>query len=180
MPDQLEFDFTPKKEKEDLTIFKPGENVEICPHCGRRCVTWKKSIISTAVRSLINLVYLSPDNRYVHLDDFILVKSDRGNGNFSQLKNWKLVWPRKNDDPKKRASGYYRPTEFGRNFVLHGAGINKYIVTRDNVLLGTLPPVVNVVEAGKLSFNYAVLMAENGFGSVMDALRTQMYEEDKL
>lgn len=177
MPDQLEFDFTPKKEKEDLTIFKVGENVEICPHCGQRIITWKKSIISTAVRALMSLVHLSHNGQYVHLDDFNLVQKDR---NFSQLKHWKLVSTMPNDDPAKRASGFYRPTDLGRSFVFNRTGIDKYIVTRNNVLLGTLPPVINIIEAGKLDFNFAVLMAENGFGSVMDALRTQMYEEDKL
>ena len=76
-----------------------------CPCCMQLYKVWRKKPISTAVAALCRLVSLQEhNNQYYHLDDFNVVPKDR---NFNQLINWGLMVPHKDDDKKKRSSGFW-------------------------------------------------------------------------
>ena len=135
--------------------------IEKCHHCGHEKKTWKKSIISSAVAALCKLVNLY-NGTALHLDDFIVVNSDRGNGNFSQLVHWKLVTPEtNNDDETKRTSGKWHPTQKGIEFALGNIQIPKYILTCENILIEHEEPMIDVEEALNNRFDYSELIRNN-------------------
>lgn len=130
-----------------------------CPCCERMYKVWRKKPISTAVASMIRLHRLQGESdNYVHLDKFNVVKKDR---NFNQLVNWKLVEPQKNDDENKRASGYWRLTEAGKEFVKGNLTIKKYVFTLNNKVIGYSTERVSVSGCLGKKFSYIELMTDN-------------------
>lgn len=125
-----------------------------CPVCGQEVRTWKKPMISTAVASLIRLVAMYR-GRALHHDEFTVLLKDR---NFSQLKLWGLVVPEANDDPAKRSSGKWHPTEKGIEFATERNVVPKYVITRANRVVGFEGPAIGVREALGSRFNYRELI----------------------
>lgn len=133
---------------------------DVCPHCGHVSRIWKKGLISTAAASLCRLVEMY-QGEPIHIDDFTVLAKDR---NFSQLKLWGLIARSPNDDPRKRASGKWVPTERGIQFARGEIQVMKYVVTRDNEIIRFDPPMIGVKEALGRKFDYRVLMGLNRSG----------------
>jgi len=131
----------------------------ICPCCERKAQVWKKRPISSAVAGLVRLVNMY-DGEPIHLDQFNMSRSDRGNGNFSQLQLWGLVERADNSDPKKRSSGMYSPTRKGVDFVYRLITIDKYKYTLNDEIIRTEGPRVKVTDILKDKFDYEALMKD--------------------
>ncbi len=148
MPEQIEL-FEPSDEE----IGNEGGEV-LCPMCGSRIREWRKALISTAVASLCRLVAVY-HGRAIHHDEFTVLLKDR---NFSQLKLWGLVVPDENDDPMKRSSGRWHPTEKGIGFVMERTVIPKFVVTKHNRIIRFDGPYIGVREALGPRFDYRELI----------------------
>lgn len=157
--------FDPEKSRDEqardigkfVEDFKRGGE---CPRCGVTTVEWKKTIISTAVASLVKLVSLY-EGTPIHFDNFTVLKKDR---NFSQLVNWDLIVSCPNDDQNKRTAGKWSPTKRGIDFVNKKVFIPKYIVTFDNKLIRHEGPHIDIEEALNDRFDYGGLLAINNLG----------------
>ena len=130
-----------------------------CPCCTQMYKVWRKRPISTAVASMCKLFQMQQTtDKYFHLDDFSVLPKDR---NFSQLINWDLVEPMRNNDKDKRASGYWRLTTTGRGFVAGAFRIQKYVFTLNNKVVGYSEEKATVEECLGKKFSYAELMNDN-------------------
>lgn len=145
MAKQLFFNFPQIKENEP------------CPCCGHVERVWRKNIVSTAAASLVRLVLIYEDE-YLHLDQFTVLAKDR---NFSQLYLWGLAMPKKNQDSAKRASGMWRPTKKGIDFVYKKITLPKYIITRSNQVLRFEGHQVDIINVLGQKFDYATLLMLN-------------------
>ena len=135
-----------------------GDGDEICPYCGQRVRVWKKALISTAVASLVQLVRRY-EGEAIHHDDFAVLLKDR---NFSQLKLWGLNEPAANNDPAKRTSGKWHPTDKGIEFAVGRRVVPKYVVTKANRVVRFDGPYIGVREAIGAKFNYRELIGLQG------------------
>jgi hypothetical protein len=135
-----------------------GDGDENCPCCGQRVRVWKKTLISTAVASLVQLVR-QYQGEAIHHDQFTVLLKDR---NFSQLKLWGLIASAANDDQSKRSSGRWHPTDKGIEFAVERRVVPKYVITRSNRVLRFEGPFVGVREALGGRFDYRKLIGMQG------------------
>jgi len=154
--------------KQFVRDHRGDKNGCICPCCEQKAMQWKKSLISTAVASLVKLVRVYKGD-HIHLDEFNVVAKDR---NFSQLKLWDLVRTLPSDE--KRSSGMWAPTKLGVDFAKGRVNIPKYVITYNNVRIGYDKPLVGVKEILENKFNYYELLGLQGY---MTTDQTFSYEQ---
>ncbi|MHC5213957.1 MAG: hypothetical protein ACYSOO_05155 [Planctomycetota bacterium] len=131
-----------------------AENKGICPCCGQKIQIWRKSIISTAVASLCQLVRMY-DGKPIHHDKFTVLLKDR---NFSQLALWGLVEPAAPRTATENSAGMWSPTQKGIDFVRGKVAVQQYVETYDNILLGFDGPEIGVIDALRKRFDYNDLL----------------------
>lgn len=133
-----------------------AENKGICPCCNQKIQVWRKSIISTAVASLCQLVRMY-DGKPIHHDKFTVLLKDR---NFSQLVLWGLIEPAAPRTATENSAGMWSPTEKGIQFVKGQITIPQYVETYNNNLLSFDGPEIGVIEALRQKFDYNDLLAD--------------------
>ena len=129
-----------------------------CPTCGRKGKIWRTSIVSTAAASLVRLVGMYSGSP-IHQDEFYVLAKDR---NFARLAKWGLINPARHEDPSKRSSGEWEPTESGILFVDGSHKVQKYLLTFDNEILGFEDPMVSIHDVLGDHFHYQNLLANQG------------------
>jgi len=137
---QTELDFSPRS--------------DTCPCCGHTARIWRKRINSQAAADLVSLV-AKYKGVALHIDTFTTLPKDR---NFSQLVLWDLIEPQINTDTKRRASGKWSPTDKGIGFALNELSVQKYVLTRENRIIGTGGGMINIHDALGQKFNYGELL----------------------
>jgi hypothetical protein len=147
LPDQLSL----AEARTSFLLEMETEREATCPCCLRKGHYWKKAMVSTAARDLIRLVELfeKAGGAPVHIDEFTQQRS-----NFYELAKWDFVARAPNDDPKKVSSGFWLPTQSGIDFAENRAQVDKYIITYDNILIGTEGPKVSIVDVLGKKYNY--------------------------
>lgn len=132
-----------------------------CPACGQFAKEYKRKLNSTMVRGLIWLVQAAgPDLDWIHVQTkgphWLVSKG----GCLATTAHWKLA-ERRPVDPRegKRASGIWRPTRLGSDFVHLRAQVPSHVYLYDNVVQGFSTEQIGVVEALGKHFNYHELMA---------------------
>lgn len=124
-----------------------------CPCCNQFAKVYKRRIYSSMALSLIKLY------RYQD-DDFKHIKEIEQRGDFTKLVHWGLVHEKTkeiNDDDKK-TSGYWRITEFGKQFVEKKVSVRTYIKLYDSLFLGFEGDEVYINDCLGKKFSYEELM----------------------
>lgn len=131
-----------------------------CPACRRYFQVYKRNINWTMTRALIWLVR----NAGLDLIDPQWVNIQQGpewllrSKQLSTLKYWNLIEPMPNDDPTKKKSGVWRPTQLGVAFVTNELHVPKYVLTYDDVVEGVSPETVSVLDCLDKHFDYGKLL----------------------
>ena len=130
-----------------------------CPVCGQLCKLYKRHLNATRARALIWLVRMyKTEPRWLHFSQEAPKDLVSKGGEFAQLRHWDLIIDKPNDDPAKRASGLWQPTQLGIDFVDDQVLVNKYVILFDNEVRGWSEAVVDIRGALGKKFNYEELM----------------------
>ena len=133
----------------------------ICPCCGQGVRLYNYKFHSSLAQCLIGLVRVFETSKnWVHVKDIPVPDgnaSSRG-GHLAKAVHWELIESRANDDSAKRTSGYWQPTQRGRDFV-HGATvIPKYVHLFNNTVYGFSAARTSIEQALGNKFDYSELM----------------------
>lgn len=126
-----------------ITSQKDGD---VCPCCDRTGRIYKWSLYRTAVQLFIYMYRVGGTTTPVHVND---VKGKfpayKGQGDGSRLRDWGLAEELRNA-PKRggRASGFWRVTELGEDFLLGRAYVDKYKSVYDGRVLSSYGPQVRI------------------------------------
>jgi hypothetical protein len=85
-------------------------------------------------------------------------------GTLATLRHWKLIEQQEQPDGErsKKASGFWRPTELGVNFVRRMARVPSHVVLYNNEVEGFTETTTDIEEALGKHFDYAELMGWGG------------------
>jgi len=146
---------------------------DICQCCGRFAKLYHRKITSAMAYGLI-LMYneskrlIEGDNSdYIHVENFFkplnIAASIRAD--IPKLRFWGLIEPAKlGSKDGNPHSGYYRLTPFGRNFVMGGVSVPKYLKIYNNecygevLIYGKATKPVTIITCLDSMFNYDELM----------------------
>jgi hypothetical protein len=130
-----------------------------CPCCGQHAQAYKRKLNAPMVAWLIWLVgeYIRTQD-WCHVNDGPVLQHRKGGGDFAKLAHWGMIIGKPNDDPSKRTSGFWAPTQYGVDFVYGSASAWKYLWIYDNRVVGHEPDVLLVKDALEEQFDYAELM----------------------
>jgi len=106
-------------------------------------------------KGLIRLYRLGGAIDYYHVSE--LGVSGTG-GEFAQLQRWGLIEDMRNEDTKKRKSGWWRLTDFGVKFVTDEIRVAAYCDTYNMRTLGFSDETTSIREALGKRFNYTEMM----------------------
>jgi hypothetical protein len=163
---QMDMLFEPPKNGNVFTPFTPSRDMQRCPTCARSVKVYKKIIHYSLALEMIYIVKLyAITNDWVRVIDVKRKVGDRhpavnvGGGDLAKLRYWGLTFPCPNDNPKKRCSGLWKPTQDGIDFVNRKHKVNKYAVTYNAEVLKLEGQLVDIVGCLKDKFDYYELMA---------------------
>jgi hypothetical protein len=132
-----------------------------CPCCGQFARVYKRKFNAGMARALIWLVTLDdnfPNPEWTDVPKVAPKWLVKIAGEFAKAAHWGLSEQMVNDDPKKRCSGLWRPTEKGRNFVYSAITIPTHVYLYDNTVVKFSNEVTNVHDALGKKFDYGELM----------------------
>lgn len=134
-----------------------------CPCCGHLVKLYKRKLNATMARLLTLVV-----RRYGITGDWIGVREDLGGvsigqagGEFAKLAHWGLVEQEYNDNPDKRTSGRWRPTDDGHAFVYRRLSVPEHVLLLSNEVIGFTDTEIGIVQALGSRFSYEELMNES-------------------
>jgi len=130
----------------------------ICPCCGQICKLYPRKLNSTMARGLIWMVReFERTGRWICVPEkaprFVLKTKEYGT-----LAHWGLVEPRPNDDPSKKRSGYWRPTQKGIDFVYRRRMVPSHVFLYNNRVRKVSTTHIYIDEALASHFDYSELM----------------------
>jgi len=131
---------------------------KICESCGSYLKVYKRKVHATIAQELINLYLAGGDEEFVHISKFF---ASAGCGDFSKAKHFGLLYkkPKDKNDIGKKASGYWRLSTAGVEFVLGEREIAKYVVMYQNKVIGYDDDImVDIEDCLGDKFNYWELM----------------------
>lgn len=144
-------------EAQEYVRIKSQDGVH-CPCCSQYVRVYSRSMYAEMARWLVLLVREHErTGDWVHAAD----TGARG-GDYAKLKAWKLVEQDINVDTNKAASGRWRPTREGIDFVHGRTKVRKKALFFDAKVMGFEGPEVSIIDALGKKFNYAELMAGTG------------------
>lgn len=131
-----------------------------CTQCGQPTNTYHRTISSGMGWKLVRLMRYDAQfpGDFAHVSQFDVAG---GRGESGILAHWGMVEERRNTDGRKKTSGYWRLTEFGKAFVRMEQYVPRYaIVASRNILLGFagMPVGIRHVLKKDNAFDYAALM----------------------
>lgn len=137
---------------------RAGEIVS-CPCCERVAKIYKRRVhtgIAVALVKLYKLSLAAPAGAYIHYTKFANSQNDR---DFNIARHWGLIEMETTEVGDKKASGNWRLTPGGIQFVAYGATIAKYIRLYDDEPRGFDGDQIKIGEALGDKFSYQELMA---------------------
>ena len=133
------------------------EDGTTCPCCGQFVKLYKRTIYAAVARELINLTRLCEGTtNFYHITDFQVKRA--GGGDLAKMEAWGLVEQQTNHETKKRTSGMWRITPYGRNFVFGLVSVPKYKHFYDGDVYKTSAEHITIRDALGKKFNYSELM----------------------
>lgn len=141
------------------------EKKRSCSECGRPVEVYHRKLSTGMAVKLVRLYHLasaSPEKSHFHVGEF---DQTGGRGELGVLSLWGLVEEKDNTDGKKRTSGFWRLTDFGRRFVEARSQVPQYALVRfRSEHLGFAGPMVGIRACLEYRnrFNYAELMKTPG------------------
>ena len=97
------------------------------------------------------------NGKWISVSDFNHEAGMRG-GDYAKLRHWGLIVQATNKDISKRASGFWKPTKKGIDFINELCTVPKSIWTYNKELLGFSDGDINIREALGNKFDYTELM----------------------
>ena len=153
------------EQAKELLRSKFHEGTE-CPCCSQYVKMYKRTITSSMAYALI-LIYryfeTKPTEEYVHLTNYLntlnIPGAVRNTGDISKLRYWGLIEekPEQREDGSKRA-GYWKITEFGRQFVRGEVGVKSHVKIYNSKSLGLVGEPIDIYQALTTKFDYKTLM----------------------
>lgn len=132
-----------------------------CPCCEQFAKVYFRQIHSTMARQLILLWQFNRKERkkFIH---FSMIRIGSGISDFSKLKYWLLVeqMPHDYDNTVSNASGYWRITQAGVDFINGILSVRKKVMIYNDDVLGFVGSKVDIHDCLGKKFNYGELMAE--------------------
>ena len=146
---------TPLGEVMDWLAANVEEGVQ-CPCCEQHAKVYKRKLNSGMARSLVWLVINTSPGEWIeisHAPNFI-----HKNREHSKLAHWGILEQQACDDTKKKDSGIWRVTDFGRDFAHERATTFSHVYLYNNHVLGFTTERVTVVDALGKDFDFQELM----------------------
>lgn len=147
-----------------------------CPCCERFFKIYRWPLNATKAKCLIGLVLVYERmNTWVHVRDIPLKDLEKigkpgkvkkigdkdvrvAGGDLAKLVHWGLIEAKRNKDTSKRASGMWRPTQRGIEFVYGDIKVPSHIYLNRNKLLKVEPVEIDISWSLKVPFNYQAIM----------------------
>lgn len=133
----------------------------VCPCCKRWAKISKRKLNSAMMRQFLWLVgEYNRRPRWIHANDEG-PKHVFKNFQLGTVAHWGLIEARPNDDPAKKTSGYWRPTDKGLEFAQARFRVPSHVYIYDKrALKFETGNMIDVFEALGRHFHYAELMNE--------------------
>ena len=129
-----------------------------CPVCGQFVRVYKRAINASMAAQLVRAYKKFGDYYGFHIKD--ILEGDGGGADFAKLRYWNIIKELKNDDPKKKNSGRWIITDFGRKFVMGYRQIPKYALIYNGRFLDfDGDEIITIQDALGNRFNYQTLMS---------------------
>lgn len=133
-----------------------------CPVCGQIVKLYPYKLNSSSARCLIILYKLdrANPNEWVHIQrEFANRKLNANSMDYIFLKHWGLIEPKPgNDDPTKKANGYFRITEKGREFAEGKIELPSHVFVYLNKARRFSETKIDIKKALSIKFDYQELM----------------------
>lgn len=140
----------------------------VCPTCNRFAKRYKRRLGAQQVVWLMWLVRaFERTGEWVCVQDTAPWARHPGGivgGDYGKLVHWGLITPRLNDDPTKKSSGYWKPTQQGIDFVLRRVKVPSHVYLYNNCVNGWGDGLLTIDECLGVKFDYAELMGHTGIG----------------
>lgn len=133
------------------------EKGEKCPCCSQlvKLYRYKFNSYMAVVLKDIFIHQLAGSEDWVH----VIQKIRPVNGDYAKLRHWGLLEEKGDQpEPEKKASGFWRVTNKGKQFLYNRVEIQKYALLFDNRCFGFSGPQINIQIAFGNKFNYTELM----------------------
>jgi 5-methylcytosine-specific restriction endonuclease McrA len=132
-----------------------------CPVCDRICKVYKRKLNSRMAAAVVWMVN-NFDKDWIDIPNSAPRFIVRTGGQYGTLRYWGLIEQKPNDDdPKKKGSGLWRPTELGIKFVNREKKIPTHVYLYNNEVKGFTEELMSIDEALGESFDYEELMSED-------------------
>jgi len=139
--------------------FDKGEGLD-CPCCGQFVKKYKYKLFATSARALIDLYKLTEKTKeeYHHIRKFAEARGEMGRAShFAELRFWGMVEPMDSKTAVTNASGMWKITQRGIDFVHNFTKVQKYVFVFNNKHLGFEGEYINIYDALENKFNYTEL-----------------------
>ena len=132
-----------------------------CPCCVQRVQLYPRKVYGAVAVFLIWLVRTCEDGGWASLRDAPILQGRRGGGDKDKLKFFGLAEEKPNDtDPKKKSSGFWRPTAKGIQFVRNQITIAKTAWGYNGQCWGYSKEQVTIQEALGAKYDYREVMGQ--------------------
>lgn len=139
----------------------------VCPTCHRFAKRYKRKLGGQQVVWLMWLVReFGRTGEWVCIQDTASWARYRGDivgGDYGKLVHWGLVMRMGNDDPTKKSSGYWKPTQLGIDFVMQRVKVPSHVYLYNNTVDGWSETSVAIRECLGVKFDYSELMGHKIF-----------------
>ena len=145
-----------------------GEKID-CSCCGRYAQIYRRRIHHSIARQLVELYGLGGgrERRFVHGSQLI-PKGNTGTGDIGKGRYWGLIEPMLRVSKLDNASGYWRLTGLGCDFVQAKATIQKVALVFDDKVIGFEGPEVSIQQCWDKRFDYAKILTDEGGDDAAD------------
>jgi len=139
-------------------VYDSLEDGIICPCCDQTCKEYPRKLNHNMAASLIWLVREYRHRpRWIHITAeaprFVLKTKE-----YATPRHWGLMEARENDDPTKKTSGLWRPTQDGIDFVGGRIRVASHAFLYNNTCRGLSKETTTIEEALGEFFDYQELM----------------------
>lgn len=128
-----------------------------CESCGHVKRTYRRRFPKADLMALFDLWERTQNgSTWVHVRD---LKGISGGGDFAKYRYWHLIAQRLNDDPKKKDSGFWCLTNYGRWFLEGEKTVASHAIVREGKCVGFSGARLSAhMVYRSAGFNYAELM----------------------
>lgn len=136
-----------------------------CPCCNQFVRIYRRTITSTMARMLITGYHKYGVGKWFHVRE-LLGQNDSGPGDFPKLESWGLIERKAHvqGEDGKRASGMWRITQKGSDFIHNKCEVPMYVLIYNAVTLGFEGENLRIHHALGKKYDYREIMGWTGTG----------------